>query len=50
VADAVELDVDAMNDVKNVEVADAAEDAMPSAVESGDDDVVLAAEGVTYVI
>ena len=49
VADAVESDVDAMNDVENVEVADTAEDVMSSEVDSGDDDVVLAGEGVTYV-
>ena len=49
VADAVEPDVDAMNDVENVEVADTAEDVISSDVESGVDDVVLAAEVVTYV-
>jgi flavin-binding protein dodecin len=49
VADAVEPDVDAMNDVENVEVADTAGDVMASEVESRDDDIVLSAEGVTYV-
>lgn len=49
VADAVESDVDAIDDVENVEVADTAADVMSSEVDSGDDDAVLAAGGVTYV-